>query len=149
MCANLFSNHLRYWGDHHRDLTVGPERARGMNAAATAKRLGVPFTLHSDAPVTPLGGLHLAWCAVNRLTATGQVLGEHERISAYDALEAITLGGAYVLKLDHLVGSLEAGKFADMAVLDDDPLTVDPLAIKDIAVRATVVGGVVHENPAP
>jgi predicted amidohydrolase YtcJ len=145
MGINLFSNHLFHWGDQHRDLTVGPERARGMNAAATAKRLGVPFTLHSDSPVTPLGGLHLMWSAVNRVTSSGEVLGEHERIDVASALEAVTLGGAYLLKLDHLIGSLEAGKFADFTVLDEDPYEVEPMSIRDIGIIDTVLGG--HPRP--
>ncbi len=82
MCANIFANHLWYWGDQHHDITVGPERARRMEAAATAEREGVSFSLHSDANVTPLGHLHTMWCAVNRVTPSGRVLGEHERISA-------------------------------------------------------------------
>ena len=142
MCANLFANHTFYWGDQHRDITVGPERARGMNAAATALREGVPFSIHCDAPVTPMGHLRTMWCAVNRLTASGQVLGEHERISAEDALHAVTLGAAWQLKLDDEVGSIEAGKMADFAVLEEDPTTVDPVTIKDIEVWGTVLGGI-------
>ncbi len=142
MCANIFANHLFYWGDQHRELTLGPERAAGMDACATALQAGVPMSIHSDAPVTPMGHLHTAWCAVNRVTASGQVLGPDERISAHEALAAITLGAAYQLKLDHEIGSIEAGKLADFAVLDDDPLEVDPMAIKDIGVWGTVLGGV-------
>ena len=67
MCANIFTNHLFYWGDQHRDFTVGPERARGMDSRGTALREGVSFSIHSDAGVTPLGHLHVAWCAVNRV----------------------------------------------------------------------------------
>ena len=141
MCANIFSNHIFYWGDQHHDVTIGPERARGMDACATAVREGVSFSIHCDAPVTPMGHLHTMWCAVNRLTASGRVLGPDERISAHQALNAATLGAAWQLKLDHDIGSIEAGKLADFAVLDDDPLTVDPVAIKDIGVWGTVLGG--------
>jgi predicted amidohydrolase YtcJ len=56
-------------------------------------------------------------------------------------LHAITLGPAYTLKLDRLVGSIDVGKFADFAVLDEDPLAVPPEALKDIPVAATVLGG--------
>lgn len=142
MCANIFSNHMYYWGDQHRDVTVGPERARGMDACATALREGVSFSIHSDAPVTPMGHLHTMWCAVNRLTASGRVLGPDECISPEAALHAVTLGAAWQLKLDHEVGSIEAGKMADFAVLEDDPLGVDPKTIKDIGVWGTVLGGV-------
>ena len=142
MCANIFSNHLFYWGDQHRDFTVGPERARGMDACATALREGVPFTIHSDSPVTPLGHLHTMWCAVNRLTLSGDTLGEEEKISVADALHAATLGAAYTIKMDHDVGSLEPGKRADFAVLDEDPLEVDPVTLKDIGVWGTVLNGI-------
>jgi predicted amidohydrolase YtcJ len=144
MCANIFSNHIFYWGDQHRDITVGPERAARMNACATALREGVSFSIHSDTPITPMGHLHTAWCAVNRVTATGEVLGPDERISVMDAMKAITLDAAYQLKLDHEMGSIESGKLADFAVLEDDPLKVDPMALKDIQVWGTVLGGVLQ-----
>ncbi|MGM4916565.1 amidohydrolase family protein [Tardiphaga sp. 813_E8_N1_3] len=148
ICVNLFSNHLYYWGDSHYDLTMGPERAGRLDATATAQRLGVPFAIHSDAPVTPLSPLFTAWCAVNRISSGGRVLGaDTEALTAEQALAAITINAAYTLKLDHVVGSIEAGKYADFAVLDDNPLEVAPETIKDIAVWGTVVGGVVREAP--
>ncbi len=141
ICANLFANHIYYWGDQHRDITMGPDRAARMDATRTAERLGVHFAIHSDAPVTPLAPLFTAWCAVNRLTASGQVLGPAEKISVDSALHAITLGAAYTLKMDHLVGSIEPGKWADFAVLEDDPTQVAPEALKDVAVWGTITGG--------
>jgi predicted amidohydrolase YtcJ len=149
MCVNLFSNHHYYWGDQHYNTTVGPERAERMNACATAQRTGVPFTIHCDAPVTPLGPLFTAWCAVNRLTASGRVLGAHERISVADALQAITLGAAYTLKLDHEIGSIECGKRADFCVLDGDPTAVPPEQLKDVGVWGTVQGGRVFQATQP
>jgi predicted amidohydrolase YtcJ len=141
MCVNLFANHHFYWGDEHYRLTVGPERAERMNACRTALESGVPMAMHSDAPITPLGPLFTAWCAVNRLTASGRVQGEHERIAVADALYAITLGAAYTLKLDGEIGSIEAGKRADFAVLEADPTDVDPAELKDVGVWGTVQGG--------
>ena len=141
ICANLFANHLFYWGDQHYALTMGPDRARRMDACRTALREGVPLAIHSDAPITPLGPLFTAWCAVNRRTASGRVLGEEERITADEALYAITLGAAYTLRMDHLVGSIEVGKYADFTALADDPRTVAPDAIRDIQIRGTVCGG--------
>ncbi|HZD26382.1 MAG TPA: amidohydrolase family protein, partial [Alphaproteobacteria bacterium] len=96
-----------------------------------------------------LAPLFTAWCAVNRRTHSGRLLGEAECLSVEDALHAITLGAAYTLKMDHLVGSIEPGKFADFAVLEDDPMTVDPEALKDVAVWGTVVGGTAFEAPRP
>jgi predicted amidohydrolase YtcJ len=141
MCANLFSNHVFYWGDQHASSTVGPDRAARMNAAATALRIGVPLSIHSDASVTPLGPLHVAWCAVNRLTASGVVLGPEERIGVAEALRAITLGAAHQLKLDDELGSIAPGKRADFAVLTDDPFVVDPTELRNVGVAGTVLGG--------
>ena len=112
-----------------------------MDACRTAERLGVNFAIHSDAPVTPLAPLFTAWCAVNRLTASGKVLGEREKISVVSALRAITLGAAYTLKMDHLVGSIEPGKWADFAVLEQDPTEVPPSELKDVPVWGTITAG--------
>lgn len=141
LCVNLFANHHYYWGDQHRTVTVGPERAERMNACATALASGVPFAIHSDAPITPLGPLFTAWCAVNRLTASGRVLGAAERIGVADALRAITLGAAYTLRLDGEIGSIECGKRADFCVLHDDPMEAAPEKLKDVRVWGTVQGG--------
>ena len=141
MCVNLFATHHFYWGDEHYRYTVGPERAERMNACRTALDSGVPMTIHSDAPVTPLGPLFTAWAAVTRITASGRVQGEGEKITVAEALEAITLGAAFTLGMDHLIGSIEAGKRADFAVLEDDPYEVAPEALKDVAVWGTVQGG--------
>ena len=141
MCVNLFANHHFYWGDEHYRLTVGPERATRMNACRTALASGVPMSIHSDAPVTPLGPLFTAWAAVNRITASGRVQGEGEKIAVADALHAITLGAAYTLHMDAEVGSIEVGKRADFAVLDTDPTACDPSDLKDISVWGTVQGG--------
>ena len=144
MTVNLFANHGYYWGETHRTETAGPARSRHLDACGTALRHGVPFSIHCDAPVTPLDPLFTMWCAVNRITSAGLPLGETERISASAALRAMTIDAAYLLKADGSIGSIESGKFADFSVLSDDPTTCDPMGIKDIEVRATVLSGTVH-----
>ena len=141
MNVNLFANHHYYWGDQHRAVTLGPERAERMNAARSALDNGVPLAIHSDAPITPLGPLFTAWCAVHRLTASGRVLGEQQRITVGEALRAITLGAAHTLKLDGEIGSIECGKRADFCVLDDDPTAIDPMLLKEMRPWGTVQGG--------
>lgn len=145
LCVNLFANHIWYFGDQHYERTMGPDRAMRLDACGSALRHGVPLAIHSDSPVTPLGPLHVAWCAVNRLTPSGRVLGENQRISVEAALHAITLGAAFTLKLDSEIGSIETGKKADFAVLGQDPLTVAAVALRDIPVLGTVMGG--HHFP--
>ena len=142
---NLFANHLYYWGDQHVAVTVGPERAARMNACRSALDAGLTLAIHSDAPITPLAPLFTAWCAVNRVSASGRVLGEAERITVPEALHAITLGAAATLHLDGEIGSIECGKRADFCVLADDPLAVAPEALKDVRVWGTVQGGRVFQ----
>jgi predicted amidohydrolase YtcJ len=88
-----------------------------------------------------MGPLFTAWCAVNRLTPSGRVLGAAQRIAVPEALRAITLGAAHTLRMDHEVGSIATGKRADFAVLDDDPQAVAPQALKDVGVVGTVLAG--------
>lgn len=146
VCTNIFSNHIWYFGDQHAALTIGEDRATRMDAARSALDAGVNVALHSDAPVTPLGPLFTAWCAVNRQTMSGRTLGEEQRITVDEALYAITLGAAYTLKLDAEIGSIETGKRADFAVLGEDPTAVDPMALKDVPVNGIVFGGQAQMN---
>jgi predicted amidohydrolase YtcJ len=146
--VNLFANHVWYWGEQHLHITMGPDRARRLDGCASALAAGVTMAIHSDAPVTPLGPLFTAWCAVNRLMPSGEVLGPAERISVLEALHAITLGPAWTLGLDAEIGSIECGKSADFCVLEDDPLEVDPRALKDIPIWGTVLAGKVFASQA-
>ena len=141
VAINFFSNHLYYWGDIHRTSTMGPAKARRMDPAASAEAFGVTYSLHSDAPVTPVGPLFTMWCAVNRVTRSGITLGDAEKLTPLEALRAVTLGSAQLLHRDHELGSLEVGKAADFTVLAENPLTVEPYGIKDIAVLGTVLAG--------
>ena len=148
MCVNFFSNHIYYWGDAHYTQTMGADRANRMDAAGTASELGITFGLHSDAPITQLNPLFTAWCAVQRQTASGRVLGEAERLSVADALRAITLGAAFTIGMDDVVGSIEIGKFADFAVLDEDPSEVPAERLGQLRVWGTILGGRAHQAPA-
>ncbi len=142
--VNLFTNHLWYWGDQHLAQTMGPDRAHRLDDCRSALNAGVNMSMHSDAPITPLGPLHVAWCAVNRVTPNGVVLGEQLKLSIAEALHAITLGAAWTLNLEQEVGSIEVGKRADFAVLEDDPLSLPPEQLKDVRVWGTVLSGRVH-----
>ncbi len=149
LVANFFINHIYYWGDIHVE-NLGYRRAAHLNPLASALRHGVPFSIHSDASVTPVDPLFTMWVAVNRLRSSGKVLGSAQRISVYDALKAVTLDAAYILGKEDVLGSIEVGKYADFAILDKNPLTVKSLKIKDICVKATVLGGKVFTiMPSP
>lgn len=148
VAANIFSNHLYYYGDIHYERTVGPSRASQMNACKSAADAGIPFSVHSDAPVTPMNQLHTAWCAVNRVTATGRTLGTSEQLTVDEALHAVTMGAAKVLHMEDEVGSIESGKHADFAVLEENPYEIDDWQLKEIPMWGTVVGGKTFPNQA-
>ena len=144
LTVNVFANHLYYFGDVHWSTSIGPERANRMDACKDAGAVfdGL-FAIHSDAPVTPMAPLFTAWCAVTRQTQSGRILGNTQQISVKEALYAITMGAAYVLKMDDQLGSISIGKRADFVALEQDPMTVDPMALKDIKIKGTVLGGAV------
>lgn len=145
--ASFFVKHVYYWGDRHRDVFLGPDRARRISPLASARRAGIRFGLHSDTPVTPVPPLEGIWCAVTRTTRDGEVLGAEQAIDVLDALRAYTVDAAYLAGEEGDKGSLEVGKFADLAVLSADPTTVDSAGLRDLSVTATVVGGeIVHES---
>lgn len=138
---SFFTAHTYYWGDWHINETVGRERAYGMSPAGYAAQRGIKFTNHSDAPVVPPDPLMVMWTAVNRISRSGEVVGPGERITPLDALKACTIHAAAQYFEEAQKGSLEAGKLADMVILDRNPLNVDPLGIKEINVVETIKEG--------
>lgn len=145
--ANIFTNHLYYWGDFHQHRSVGPDRVQFMDPAQSAKQHGVRFSLHSDCAITPLEPLHMIWVAAARQKMNSkEVLGKDECISVEDGLRAMTIDAAYLLNEEQTKGSLEIGKFADMAMLDSDPLSVKLDKLPKIKVWGTMCGGRWFEN---
>lgn len=141
MLPSYFVAHTFFWGDWHRDSVLGPERGKRISPLASTIDRGVPHTIHNDTPVVPPDMMRLVWTAVNRVTRSGQTLGEEQKISVEDALKAITIGGAYQYFEEDSKGSLEAGKLADLVILAENPLKVEPLTIKDIKVVETIKEG--------
>jgi len=120
----------------------GGERGNRVMAAHTLEERGMPFTFSHDAPVTPKPWiLPLVDAGVNRTTAEGQVIGEKERVSPYVALKAVTAYAAVQIKEEATKGTLEQGKLADLVILEQNPLKVDPKTIKDIKVLETIKEG--------
>ena len=140
MIPSIFSSHIWYWGDAHL-RNLGPVRGGRVSACGDAARSGIPFTLHTDTPVLRPNLLEAAWCAVNRVTKAGAQLDEDQKVTPYEAMRAITFNGAYQYGEEDLKGTLEAGKLADLVVLDRNPLAVDPREIRDIKVLATIKEG--------
>jgi predicted amidohydrolase YtcJ len=137
---SFFVLHTYYWGDRHRDIFLGPERAARISPTRSALERGIRFTLHADTPVSPMEPLRMVWAAVNRRTTSGVVLGPAERIAPMQALRAVTIDAAYQHFTEHDTGSLEPGKLADLVIVDRSPLA-DPEHIDQIRVLETIVGG--------
>lgn len=138
--VSFFPAHVHFWGDRHYDTFLGPERAARISPCGSALRHGVRFTIHNDASVTPTRPLHLAHCAVNRVTAEGRLLGEDQRISVMDALKAQTIDAAWQVFQEDTRGSLAPGKLADLVVLSRNPVET-PETIADIRVERTIRRG--------
>lgn len=102
---------------------------------------GIPFVFATDnVPIEPLKTM---WGAITRKDMeTGTVIASDQRLSRSDALRAFTINGAYLTFEEDKKGSIEVGKFADLAVLSADLMTVPADDIYDIQVLKTVVGGV-------
>jgi predicted amidohydrolase YtcJ len=139
---SLYPMHTFYWGDWHRDSVAGPERAENISPTGWLIDRGVKFSIHSDAPVTFPDSMRILDSAVNRTTRSGAVLGKAQRLRPMDALKAMTIWPAYQHFEESSKGSLEVGKLADMVVLDENPLTVDPVKISAIKVVQTIKEGV-------
>jgi predicted amidohydrolase YtcJ len=138
---SFYVSHTYFWGDQHRDIFMGPERAAHMSPLKSALRRGIRFSIHLDTPVTPMAPLQAVWSAVNRLSRTGKVIGPDQRITPLEALRAVTIDAAWQEHDEKIKGSIEPGKFADFVVLAENPLTVAPVHIKDIKILQTIVGG--------
>jgi hypothetical protein len=103
--------------------------------------LGLHPTNHTDFYVAPLDQMFMMWTAVNRPTRAGGVLGSNQRITPYEALKCQTIWAAEQYDEQDRRGSLLTGKIADLVVLDQNPLKVDPIKIKDIKVMETIKEG--------
>lgn len=139
MIPSFFISHIYHWGDVH----VGNlgERAETISPAGTAERLGMIYTFHTDAPVIEPDVMECVWCAVNRTTSSGTVLGVDERTGAYEALRAVTSNAAYQYFEEGSRGRIDVGKRADLVVLSKNPLKTPPERLRDIEVLATVKDG--------
>lgn len=138
--------------DNYRTNGLDPERADNMVRLGDVERAGIPYSFHSDMPMAPGQPLLLMWSGVNRITNEGHLRGQDQRVSRLGALKAVTLDAAYSLQMEKDVGSIVAGKLANFTILAENPVTSDPMTIKDIKVWGTVHEGrvlpVKHAEPA-
>ena len=137
---SFFTEHAYYFADAHIRLR-GREQTDFLSPMRAAIDLGLRPTNHTDFVVTPLDQLFLVWTAVNRVARSGEVIGANQRVTPLEALKAITINAAHQYFEEDTKGSIEVGKLADLVVLDRNPLTVDPMEIKDISVLETIKEG--------
>ena len=138
---SYFSTHTFYWGDWHRDSVFGEDRAMRISPTRSTLNRKMPFTVHNDAPVVPPDMIRLLWSTTNRMTRSGKVLGEEQKISTYSALEAMTINAAYQHFEDGIKGTIEVGKLADLVVLSEDPLSMPADELLKLKVMATYSHG--------
>lgn len=141
MIPSFFSAHTFFWGDWHRDEVFGEERAIRISPTRSASNLGINYTTHNDAPVVDPDIIRLMYNTVNRVTRSGQTLGEEQKATAYEALASVTKNAAYQYFEEDQKGTIEVGKLADLVVLSENPLTIEPEKINTIEVLKTYKEG--------
>jgi len=142
LSPSFLTGHIRWWGKAFRDRLLGPERARFYDPCASALAAGLKISFHSDWNVTPIEPLRYVEDAVTRIMHEGgDVFFPEERIPVEAALRGVTIDAAWQCHMDDKIGTLENGKLADMAILEQDP--TDPQArISKIKVSETWMDGV-------
>jgi predicted amidohydrolase YtcJ len=135
---SLFPMHTFYWGDWHRDHTVGPVLADNISPTGWCVKRGMKFTSHHDAPVAFPDSMRVLDATVTRRTRSGDILGPDQRVDVITALKAMTIWPAWQHHEEKTKGSIEVGKLADLIILDKDPTAVDPETIDLIKVVQTI-----------
>lgn len=146
---SLFPLHTYYWGDWHREQTIGEPGVNHISPTGWFLETGQMFTTHHDAPVTLPNSMRVLWATVNRLSRTGKEIGASQRVSVMDALKSMTIWSAYQYFEEDTKGSIEVGKVADFVILSDNPLLIDKIDIMDIKIVETIKDGdTVYKNEA-
>jgi hypothetical protein len=136
---NPFSTYVYYHGEKMREY--GEERLNHMFAVRSFLDAGVRVTQTSDYPPGPFEPMMALQSSVTRTDSRGKVWGPRQRVTVEEALRVGTMHGAYASFEEGLKGSLEAGKLADLAILGQDPLRVDPMKLISVPVERTMAGG--------
>jgi len=137
---SFFISHIYYFGDIH-IKNLGIKRAEHISPAGSSLKQDILFTFHQDTPVIEPNMFETIWCAVNRTTKEGKVLGEDEKISVLEAIKAVTINSAYQYGEEDVKGSLKAGKKADLIIVDRNPLNVDKNELRNIKILETIKDG--------
>jgi predicted amidohydrolase YtcJ len=138
---SLFPMHTFYWGDWHRDHTVGPELVDNISPTGWAVRRGMIFASHHDAPVAFPDSMRVLSATVSRRSRSGDIIGPAQRVDVITALKAMTVWPAWQQFEGARKGTLETGKLADLVILSKDPTAVDPETLADIQVVETIKEG--------
>ena len=147
---SLFPMHTFYWGDWHLDHTVGPEAGMNISPTGWARKRGMIFTSHHDAPVAFPNSMRVLDATVTRRArGSGRIVGPQQRVDVITGLKAMTIWPAYQHFEEQAKGSLEVGKLADFVILSKDPTAVAPTTIADIQVTETIKEGATVFRLAP
>jgi predicted amidohydrolase YtcJ len=122
--------------------TLGPERTRDAFPCRTLLDAGFPLAFGSDAPgYYPVDPLRDLGATVSRISVDGARLAPEQAITVREGLRAQTATAAFVGFDERTLGTLEPGKLADIAVLDEDPFTFPPARFRELPIDLTIMGG--------
>lgn len=131
-------------GQHWIPRLVGPQREKYAHPYRSMMEAGIHMCSGTDAPIETMNPIMNIYAAAVRKDAQGIPEGgwhPEQCVPVEHALKMVTIEGAYATGEEHVKGSIEVGKYADLVILTDDPLAVEPDKIKDIRVLLTMVGG--------
>lgn len=131
---------IYYLGDSWMS-NLGPVRTDSTVAVKTMINKGIMVAASSDRPVTDGNPWQIIWSAVNRKTINGKDFNPNECINVGQALKLYTINSAYAHFVEDRLGSISPGKYADLIVLDRNPLEIDPTKINQICVEKTIIDG--------
>ena len=123
---------------------IGHDRTSRTYAFRTFLDHGVRLAFGTDWEVAPLNPMLGLYAAVTRATLDGKNPNgwfPEQKLTLPEAVEAYTMGSAYAEFQEYEKGSITAGKLADMVLLSDDIFTIDPVKIRNVKVKTTIVGG--------
>ncbi|MFZ0100252.1 MAG: amidohydrolase [Gemmobacter sp.] len=138
---SLFPMHTFYWGDWHRDHTVGPALSNNISPAGWVRARGMMFSSHHDAPVAFPDSIRVLDATVTRRSRSGDIIGPDQRVDVMTALKAMTIWPAWQYFEESKKGSIEVGKLADLVILSGDPTAIDPETLDSLSVAQTIKEG--------
>lgn len=143
LSPSLHINHIYYYGLALQDSILGKERTAKILPLRSITDTSLAFSLHADQPMFESEPFSLMATTIQRQTREGFVINPDETIDRLTALKSLTTMAAWQIGMEDKLGSIREGKYADLILLDDNPLSIPIEKLRNIRVLKTLI----HGNP--